>query len=332
MIAHTVALLFALAWPRIAEAQSCLMPADSGPFPEAEALEGDSGLILEFPSHAPPTCSARLREVCGYLASAPAGVLETRADGTVQLNPITLRRDYPPETARLFREGDVDPVNLRDGIRPVFARLRDTLRSVIEGMPGSKTREALLLRLRDVGLRVEDSEGCGLGDRPPVGADIDGASIVICPIMTHMRPTALASVLAHELGHMADLCHELLPQPPDAAGFPFGEIHRCASRAIEGASALRLPGSPASCDRDNEVYADYIGTVLMARTFRREEFPSDPVQAAIEYAGFRLPFVCDPAGGYPNLTRPVVQSGFAESVLSCAGVEGDPACPGRVAP
>jgi hypothetical protein len=289
------------------------------------------------PAPALPTCTARMIEACGRLASAHPGVLEHLAEHTgdtrIVPNPLSLTRDYPASDHDLFSMDHVDRHNVDTAITPMFHRLRDTLRTWVQNSHGDATvRQQLVDRLSHLEVRVENFERCSRGDRPPVVARFTGTEVLICPFLSHMRAIDLATILAHELGHAVDLCDEEFPQPPNATGFPFEVIHQCASRVPTsgGAIKMRPAGSPATCDRDGEIYADYNSTALTARTFAQSDFPSDPQEALISYAGFRLASQCDTDTQFRYFVRPILQSGLAEHLLNCAGVDGDTICQGHI--
>ncbi|MCC7442915.1 MAG: hypothetical protein IT285_14880 [Bdellovibrionales bacterium] len=303
--------------------------------PEVLALAGTAKQAADSvpPSTPLPSCTQRLAQACSRLSSAPAGIISRNPSGLVRLNPTTLTRDLPADARALLEVANINPGNFNMGIVPLFERLRSTLTARVGAMPAdSAVRGALLLRLSKLDLRVENFERCTRETQPPIVARYADGAVLICPIMTHFDPIEIASMLAHELGHVIDLCDEGYPQPPVTAGFPFEAIHACASRTTAGNAGLRAEGSPPTCDRDGELYADYIGTALVSATLRPSEFSSDPVDAAIQFAGFRLLSACYPSGTYAHFGGPILQSGLAQRALACSGVDIPTACSGVVEP
>ena len=213
----------------------------------------------------------------------------------------------------------------------MFLRLKEKLREQIEPMPqNSKVRRILLNRLQLMDIEVRDFDRCRRENRSPLIArfNSDENKIQICPLLSHARAISLATMLAHELGHAADLCDPAFPQPPETSNFPFTELHRCASRAAAAGGTLRPLGSPASCDRDSEIYADYISATLASLTFRPEDFPTDPLAATLEYDGFRLINTCTPHLGFEYFIPPILQNPLVRTIMACSGFEEETVCPG----
>jgi hypothetical protein len=309
----------------------CPNPA-SGTLPTGhESLHGDASRIA---AHMTPTCSARFREACPRLAATP-GVVSRNPDGTVVVNAATNIEAWPAADRALVRPENADNENFRRNIRPLFMRMKATLRAQIAAMPATDPmRQPMLRRIDSMDVEVNNFERCQRPGRTPVVARYDGGvnHVLICPVLSHFSAISLATMLGHEMGHSVDPCDHEFPQPPNTGHFPFAAIHQCASRA-QGATAPRLPvGAPATCTRDNEIFADYMSAALTQRTFRADEFPSDPYAATLAFQGFRLGSACDPdMDEYRFFLPPIAQNALAGQVMGCSGFEEEQICPGLVA-
>ncbi len=295
------------------------------------------------------TCTERVNSACAQLRAGPAAVISTRPDGLLEVNPLTATRDWPAAQRRYLEIGNANQVNLRTRLRPAFEGLRGILLERVSSIPASAPyRAELVRRIQRVRLRVETRERCTRESRSPFVASYDHvATVSICPVLSHLSPEALLTLLAHELGHAVDLCDADL-RTVDAArvgardasyieGFPFRSIHECTVRArrnTDGSMSIERGGTPPVCGRDGEVYADTVGAQLTAEYLRRRSeagepragFAADPAQATLSFAAYRMESACDSNPIYRDFYKPLFQTQAARALLACDGVEGATPC------
>jgi hypothetical protein len=160
-----------------------------------------------------------------------------------------------------------------------------------------------------------------------------------------LDPSAVLTVLAHELGHSVDLCDDALRSvnvdrlgnAGYLAGFPFRTIHACSSaahRAPDGSIRIERGSSFHVCDREGEIYADYLSARLTDEFIRRQkagefrlvDFPEQPEEAALHLAYYRIDSACDSDPRYRDYVNPSLQGREAQQLMSCHGVTGAVAC------
>jgi hypothetical protein len=294
-----------------------------------------------------PGCLERIEAVCRGLLGQPPGVVARNEDGTLSIHPLTRTQDWPAEYRPYLELKNVNRTNFETKILPVFRKLKEILVERVAQIPlTAPYRQQLLSRVSALELRVASYERCHRPNRTPFVASYDQAStVLICPVVSHLAPSAVLSVLAHELGHTVDLCDEDLTQvdsrrlrdPRYLIGFPFETLHACsmaAHRADDGSIRIvRDPSQPA-CSREGEIYADYLSAHLSAEFLRRQaagqfqlvQFSPNPEQAALEYTFYRIDSACDVDPRYRDYLKPILQSREAQSLLMCQGGIGETAC------
>ncbi len=223
---------------------------------------GAGGLEASVGAATVPGCDSVLSSVCQQLRLSPPGIIQRNADGTVEINPLTLTRDWPLEQRQYLRLTGVNLQNLGQRIRPVFEALKKILVSEIHSMPLTiPYRAGLVARVSAMRLEMAEYERCLRPNRTPfVGSYDHESTVYVCPLISHLRASAVVTLLAHELGHSVDLCDSELPavqahrlrEPAYIQGFPFEGIHSCsisAQRAEDGSIRFNRDPAVPACDR-----------------------------------------------------------------------------------
>lgn len=311
--------------------------------------------LLPLHAAAEPSCEDRTQAVCQYLGSAPKGVIRTNADGTIVVNPLTNTGDWPQEHRRYLQMENVNRNNFENRIKPVFNQLKRILMEKVQSLPRITTyRNSLMERALRLDLKVETRERCTRASRPPTAASFDHRhTVYLCPVLSHMEPSALLTVLAHEIGHSVDLCDDGIAgvnmkeiataasctgrANTQLAMFPFKLVHCCSIAAQRDSNnspvILRAPSTP-TCTRDDEGYADYISATLVDEFLYRQQrdgtrfvqFSEDLVQRTMDYGHYRIESVCESNEAWRNFGKAIFQSTRARQLLSCSGMSGNTSC------
>jgi hypothetical protein len=284
------------------------------------------------------TCSERLSSTCSHLSKLRGPVLKRYADGTILLDQEAPRREFTGENARLLNQ--VNQANLPK-IRALFESIKAQMTRKIESMVAGQAKTALLSQFTKIKFEARSYERCERNNNQTASAASywgEENLILICPVLSHAKPTSLITVLAHELGHAIDLCSfsdkdlgfrvdpfsSLQTATDKITSYPFWKIHKCTAQ-------IRPPKGEDEgnevCGRDNEAFADYISASVTNEMIRdglmASSWEADLSERTIEYVGFRL--VCREPD-WIQLGHPFVLGESVRSLLQCNGLSAATEC------
>lgn len=213
--------------------------------------------------------------------------LSHSADGTILINPRVdpsqILTDSRLRDSISASPNGMNTNNFNNRIVPMFNDIKAILNQRVLNIPMTNPmRQHLIERIRTLSLRAVDWESGRGGMRcqresNPFAASIDNRAntIQICPWMTHLDYRSLISIVAHELGHLSDPCHNL-ESSPTMNGVPFREAQVCLRQRAFSTSPhlvapLQQPNLPLNgklhCSfqgEEDENFADMAGAQLTA--------------------------------------------------------------------
>lgn len=191
--------------------------------------------------------SGQGRSVCDEWAAHSDPVLRRFDDGTFVPNPQALRRGQVHEgLGKLARVVNEDASAVRRLRNEVDLLKRSMIEQVTAGLGEehwNPHQRYLVDRLRGLRVTIEDTADCA-DDAYNASYKAGTNTLNLCPLLSHMPPEAFLSLIAHELGHLADPCNYI-------DRFPFGGPLRGGGgeagqrQRLETALRRCLRGTPA---------------------------------------------------------------------------------------
>lgn len=304
------------------------------------------GFILQI-ALAGSSCNDLAAKTCEYLKSGPKGVLSQDRNQTILINPLSLKSEYPEAQRKYFLLQNANQQNFRNQIQPLFEELKQNLILEVGRLSNaSPYKQNLMTLLSTVKIEIFDRERCQRPTRIPIAAGYDKEKnkILLCPFVTHLPKTSLVSLLAHELGHLMDLCDlgealKLDLNRPETCqnsstgilqGFAFSSIHCCSAKSIPYSVDKDSPEAKGRkvCDRDSENWSDFVSTVLMSKYLEKHapEFSTDKKIALVQLNFFRMESMCSTEEKMQRYSYNLIQSKAARSFLNCEEIGADTTC------
>ncbi len=246
-------------------------------------------------------CVENFQRSCQYLRENNFPIVLENSDGYL-FNPLVPAQEYRDE---LLNRTNNQNFTL---IANKFNQIKTSLIRFLESEDEGYFSQIAIRKLNEARIVVENRERCTREHRNPVVASFYKRTneVLLCPLLTHMSPDSLVTIMVHELGHLLDPCSEMLATGQkggsrnrigDVTSYPFYEEFMNAYGGVGGCNLFQ---------GEDEVFADLVSAKISSSFINPNDAPRG-VPSMVWSIGFRLS-TCNEANGF-DIAAPILSEG-----------------------